>query len=146
MYVSLENALYVVEKALPETRLRRFVCCSLLKSSVICSRSFVRHLVACLCRSSLCTKCMRLVHSNSPGSRSTCRHSNFTCGRSNALYGLVRIAVRLRFDHGFACTCKRFTYIGQHTFRQLQCLILAQAHHLEICLFIHIDPVICLLM
>ena len=146
MYASLENALYVIKKSLPEAGLRRFACSSLLKPSVICSRSSVRHLVACLCCASLCTKFMRLVHSNSTGSRSTCRHCNFTCDRSNALRGIVRIPVRLRIDRGFACPHNRFTCIGQHTLRQLQCLFLAQAHHLEICLFIHVDPIFCLLM
>ena len=146
MYASLENALYVIKKSLPEAGLRRFACSSLLKPFGICSRSSVRHLVACLCRASLCPKFMRLVHGDSTGSRSTCRHCNFTCGRRNVLHGLVRIAVRLRFDRSFACPCNRFAHVGQHTFRQLQCLFLAQTHHLEICLFIHIDPIFCLLM
>ena len=146
MYVSLENALYVIKKSLPETGLSCFACSSLLKPFVVCSHSSVRHLVACLCRSSLCAKFMRLVHSNSTGSRSTCRHCNFTCDRSNVLRSIVRIPVRLRVDRSFACPYNRFTCIGQHTFRQLQCLVLAQAHHLEICLFIHVDPIFCLLM
>lgn len=144
--VSLENALYVIKKSLPETGLRRFVCSSLLKTSVICSRSSVRHLVTCLCRASLRTKFMRLVHSDSTGSRSTHRHCNFTCDRSNVLRNIVRIPVRLRVDRSFACPYNRLACIGQHTFRQLQCLVLAQAHHLEICLFIHVDPIFCLLM
>ena len=146
VYVSLENALYVIKKSLPEAGLRHFACSSLLKPSVICSRSSVRHLVACLCCASLCTKFMRLVHSNSTGSRSTCRHCNFTCDRSNVLRSIVRIPVRLRVDRSFACPCNRFAHVGQHTFRQLQCLVLAQVHHLEICLFIHVDPIFCLLM
>ena len=142
MNVSLENALYVIKKPLPETGLRRFVCSSLPKPSVICSRSSVRHLVTCLCRASLCTEFMRLVHSDSTGSRSTCRHCNFTCDRSNVLRSSVRIPVRLRVDRSFACPHNRFTCIGQYTFRQLQSLVLAQAHHLEICLFIHVDPIL----
>ena len=146
VYISLEEVLYVLEKSLPETGLRRFICSSLLKPSVICVNSSVRHLVTCLCRASLCTKFMRLVHSDSTGSRSTCRHCNFTCDRSNVLRSSVRIPVRLRVGHSFACPYNRFTCIGQHTFRQLQCLVLAQTHHLEICLFIHVDPIFCLLM
>ena len=153
MYASLKNALYVIKKSLPEAGLRRFVCSSLLKPSFICRRSSVRHLVTCQCCASLFT---HVIHPGRKTSKSSPTYTTTTYNNSavsyfgswpivfkiEALRCIVRISVRLRINCGFTCTCKYFTYVGQRAFRQFQRLILAQPHHLEICLFIHMNPIL----